>query len=101
MTNSAIGDALTDLLLVVSCLNYLEWGLKEWSGIYQEWLSKLTKAKVKDRYILKVLMYFSKQFFSELKFFVWAIEFDIQNNREFLNLFIEKFALLFEKLAYF
>ncbi|XP_063728043.1 phosphoacetylglucosamine mutase-like isoform X2 [Symsagittifera roscoffensis] len=54
MTNSAIGDALTDLLLVVSCLNYLEWGLKEWSGIYQEWLSKLTKAKVKDRYLLKV-----------------------------------------------
>merc|ERR1712154_449156 len=44
-----IGDALTDFLLIEAALFWLGWGIREWSEIYEERPSKLTKVRVADR----------------------------------------------------
>jgi len=54
MTNLAIGDAMCDMLLVISCLNYLEWDVITWNNLYTEWPSRLAKANVADRFKIKV-----------------------------------------------
>ena len=54
MTNNVIGDALTDLLLVLSCLNYLQWSMTDWFHMYKDKVSHLAKVRVADRYALKV-----------------------------------------------
>jgi len=47
--NQAIGDALSDLLLVVAALRLKGWSMEKWDGIYTDLPSRMLKAKVRDR----------------------------------------------------
>eukprot|EP00884_Botryococcus_braunii_P003349 jgi/Botrbrau1/13014/Bobra.0389s0011.1 len=49
MVNQAVGDALSNILLVEACLFRKGWGLEEWAGLYQDLPSRQLKVKVKDR----------------------------------------------------
>ena len=54
LINQAIGDALSDLLLVEAILANKGWGVKEWDDLYEDLPSRQTKLPVKDRTALKV-----------------------------------------------
>ena len=49
LINQAIGDALSDLLLVEAILANKGWGVKEWDDLYEDLPSRQTKLPVKDR----------------------------------------------------
>jgi phosphoacetylglucosamine mutase len=46
----AVGDAFSDLLLVLCVLNARGWSLADWNGIYTDLPSRQTKVAVADRY---------------------------------------------------
>lgn len=54
LINPAVGDALSDLLLVDALLQHLEWSLEDWNAnLYKDLPSRQLKVKVKDRSIVK------------------------------------------------
>jgi phosphoacetylglucosamine mutase len=54
LINQAIGDALSDLLLVEGILSHRGWGLAEWDDLYEDLPSRQTKLAVADRTALTV-----------------------------------------------
>lgn len=44
MTNQAVGDALSGILLVEAALRRREWGLSHWAGLYADLPSRQLKA---------------------------------------------------------
>jgi phosphoacetylglucosamine mutase len=53
LVNQAVGDALSDLLLVDSILQLKSWSIHTWDGLYRDMPSRQCKVKVKDRTIIK------------------------------------------------
>ena len=49
MINQAVGDALSDLLIVDAILQLQGWTLSEWNAIYEDLPSRQCKVLVKDR----------------------------------------------------
>jgi len=49
LINQAVGDALSDLLLVDAILHIKGWDLKTWNGLYTDMPSRMSKLKVTDR----------------------------------------------------
>lgn len=49
LVNQAVGDALSDLLLVDAVLQLQGWSLSDWNAIYQDLPSRQCKVIVKDR----------------------------------------------------
>ena len=49
LINQAVGDALSDLLLVDAILHIKRWDLKKWSQLYSDMPSRMSKLKVADR----------------------------------------------------
>lgn len=54
LVNQAIGDALSDLLLVEAILTLRGWSMREWDGMYEDRPSRQTKLAVNDRTALTV-----------------------------------------------
>ena len=54
LVNQAIGDALSDMLLVEAILARKGWGVAEWDALYEDLPSRQTKLAVADRTALKV-----------------------------------------------
>lgn len=55
LINQAVGDALSDLLLVEAILAYKSWGPKEWDSTYTDLPSRLVRVEVADRSIFKAV----------------------------------------------
>ncbi|ETO30383.1 hypothetical protein RFI_06739, partial [Reticulomyxa filosa] len=53
LSNQAVGDALTGLLLVELSLHVLQWTIAQWNAIYQDRPSSLTAMKVNDRKVFE------------------------------------------------
>jgi len=54
LINPAVGDALSDMLLVDYLLRSLGgWTLKDWNSLYQDLPSRMLKVKVQDRTLIK------------------------------------------------
>jgi phosphoacetylglucosamine mutase len=53
LINQAVGDALSDLLLVDAILHVKGWDLNKWNSLYVDLPSRMTKLKVKDRSVVK------------------------------------------------
>ncbi|ORY14828.1 hypothetical protein BCR34DRAFT_478937 [Clohesyomyces aquaticus] len=53
LINSAVGDALSDALLVEVILAHKNWGAEEWLGTYNDLPNRLLKVIVKDRNMFK------------------------------------------------
>ena len=53
LINQAVGDALSDLLLVEVILAHKEWSPKEWDLTYTDLPNRLVRVEVKDRGIFK------------------------------------------------
>ena len=51
--NQAVGDAMSDMLVVEAILNARGWDLQEWYSCYTDLASRQLKVKVKDRTVLK------------------------------------------------
>ncbi|KAK9765865.1 hypothetical protein K7432_005477 [Basidiobolus ranarum] len=51
--NQAVGDAISDMLLVEAILTHRQWSLKEWDQAYTDLPSRLGKVVVSDRTIFK------------------------------------------------
>ncbi|ORY08426.1 Phosphoacetylglucosamine mutase [Basidiobolus meristosporus CBS 931.73] len=51
--NQAVGDAISDMLLVEAILTHRQWSLKEWDQAYTDLPSRLVKVVVDDRTIFK------------------------------------------------
>lgn len=49
LVNQAVGDALSDLLLVDAILQLKQWDLQTWNGLYTDLPSRQCKVKVQDR----------------------------------------------------
>ena len=49
LINQAVGDALSDLLLVEAILAHKSWGLKEWENTYKDLPNRQLKVEVLDR----------------------------------------------------
>ena len=49
LINQAVGDALSDLLLVDAILSLKEWTLEDWDSLYQDVPSRQLKIRVSDR----------------------------------------------------
>ena len=54
LINQAVGDALSDMLLVEIILAHKGWGLKEWISTYTDLPSRLVRIEVADRSIFKM-----------------------------------------------
>eukprot|EP01121_Diplochlamys_sp_Union-15-3_P016169 TRINITY_DN5453_c0_g1_i2.p1 TRINITY_DN5453_c0_g1~~TRINITY_DN5453_c0_g1_i2.p1 ORF type:complete len:555 (+),score=112.81 TRINITY_DN5453_c0_g1_i2:34-1665(+) len=52
LINQAIGDAMSDILVIESILRHKNWTLKEWDSMYQDLPNKLIAHKVKDRSVI-------------------------------------------------
>jgi len=52
LVNQAVGDALSDLLIIDAILYLNGWDLQRWSGLYNDMPSRQCKVKVKDRSII-------------------------------------------------
>mmetsp|Transcript_31720 Transcript_31720/g.46487 ORF Transcript_31720/g.46487 Transcript_31720/m.46487 type:complete len:184 (-) Transcript_31720:251-802(-) len=52
LVNQAVGDALSDLLLVDAILYLKSWDLGLWDGIYEDMPSRQFKVKVQDRSVI-------------------------------------------------
>ena len=55
LINQAVGDALSDLLLVEVILAHKGWGPKEWDLTYTDLPNRLVRVEVKDRNIFKTV----------------------------------------------
>ncbi|KAF2191440.1 Phosphoacetylglucosamine mutase [Zopfia rhizophila CBS 207.26] len=53
LINQAVGDALSDMLLVEVILAHKNWGLQEWLSTYDDLPNRLLKVKVTDRRIFE------------------------------------------------
>jgi len=53
LVNQAVGDALSDLLLVDAILYLKGWTLKDWNCLYTDLPSRQCKVKVKDRSLIQ------------------------------------------------
>ncbi|KAJ5328602.1 Phosphoacetylglucosamine mutase [Penicillium brevicompactum] len=53
LINQAVGDALSDMLLVEAILAHKGWSPKEWLGTYTDLPSRLVRVEVNDRSIFK------------------------------------------------
>jgi phosphoacetylglucosamine mutase len=53
LINQAVGDALSDLLLVEVILAHKGWTMKEWLGTYTDLPNRLVRVEVRDRNIFK------------------------------------------------
>jgi phosphoacetylglucosamine mutase len=53
LINPAVGDAVSDLLLVDALLKHYRWTLKEWNALYTDLPSRQLKISVKDRSVVK------------------------------------------------
>lgn len=53
LINQAVGDALSDMLLVEAILAHKGWSTKEWLGTYTDLPSRLVRVEVADRSIFK------------------------------------------------
>jgi phosphoacetylglucosamine mutase len=53
LINQAVGDALSDFLLVEVVLAHKRWGPQEWLATYTDLPNRLSKVLVKDRNIFK------------------------------------------------
>ncbi|GAB5366898.1 hypothetical protein AAMO2058_001183400 [Amorphochlora amoebiformis] len=53
LINQAIGDAISDLLVVVYALRVNNWSVSQWDSIYQDYPSRMLKVKVKDRTMVR------------------------------------------------
>jgi phosphoacetylglucosamine mutase len=53
LINQAVGDAVSDLLLVEACLRLKGWTLEDWNSLYTDLPSYQSKVKVKDRSLVK------------------------------------------------
>jgi phosphoacetylglucosamine mutase len=49
LVNQAVGDAVSDLLLVDAILHIKGWDLKAWNKLYTDMPSRMSKLKVTDR----------------------------------------------------
>ena len=49
LVNQAVGDAISDLLLVDAILFLQNWNLEEWNSIYKDRPSRQIKVKITDR----------------------------------------------------
>ena len=52
LINQAVGDALSDLLLVDAILHLRGWTLFDWNGLYRDMPSRQSKIQVKDRSVI-------------------------------------------------
>eukprot|EP00568_Trieres_chinensis_P000174 CAMPEP_0183305548 /NCGR_PEP_ID=MMETSP0160_2-20130417/10246_1 /TAXON_ID=2839 ORGANISM="Odontella Sinensis, Strain Grunow 1884" /NCGR_SAMPLE_ID=MMETSP0160_2 /ASSEMBLY_ACC=CAM_ASM_000250 /LENGTH=630 /DNA_ID=CAMNT_0025468759 /DNA_START=44 /DNA_END=1936 /DNA_ORIENTATION=- len=52
LVNQAVGDALSDLLLVDAVLYLRGWTIEKWDGLYEDMPSKQQKVRVKDRSLI-------------------------------------------------
>lgn len=55
LINQAVGDALSDMLLVEAILAHKGWTTKEWLGTYTDLPSRLVRVEVADRSIFKAV----------------------------------------------
>jgi phosphoacetylglucosamine mutase len=55
LINQAVGDALSDLLLVEVILAHKGWSMKEWLGTYVDLPNRLVRVEVHDRNIYKAV----------------------------------------------
>eukprot|EP00536_Pseudo-nitzschia_multiseries_P009668 jgi/Psemu1/201314/e_gw1.277.102.1 len=53
LINPAVGDALSDMLLVDYLLRSLNWTLSDWSDLYEDLPSRMLKVTVSDRTIIE------------------------------------------------
>ena len=53
LINQAVGDAISDLLLVEVCLKLKNWSLQDWNSLYTDLPSYQSKVPVKDRSLIK------------------------------------------------
>jgi phosphoacetylglucosamine mutase len=53
LINQAVGDAISDLLLVEACLAHKKWDLEKWNSIYSDLPSYQSKVAVPDRTLIK------------------------------------------------
>lgn len=53
LINQAVGDAISDLLLVEVCLYLKKWSLQDWNALYSDLPSYQSKVAVKDRTLVK------------------------------------------------
>jgi len=64
LINQAVGDALSDLLLVDAILHIKGWDLQTWNALYSDMPSRMSKLKVTDRKSKRLLsMYTCKNYF--------------------------------------
>ncbi|CAE1280939.1 PGM3 [Acanthosepion pharaonis] len=53
LINQAVGDSISDMLLIETILHSLGWDVEKWSNIYQDRPYSLCQVKVKDKSIFK------------------------------------------------
>jgi len=53
LVNQAVGDALSDLLLVDAILTLKQWNIDTWNNLYEDLPSRQCKVKVEDRSMIK------------------------------------------------
>lgn len=53
LINQAVGDSMSDLLLVEIILMHREWGCSEWNTMYTDLPNRQLKVRVKDRMVIK------------------------------------------------
>ncbi|KAL5471476.1 hypothetical protein EMCRGX_G029596 [Ephydatia muelleri] len=52
LINQAVGDAISDLLLVEVVLSHRQWGCSDWEALYCDLANRQLKVKVKDRAVI-------------------------------------------------
>jgi phosphoacetylglucosamine mutase len=55
LINQAVGDALSDMLMVEVILAHKGWGMKEWLNTYVDLPNRLVRVEVKDRGVFKAV----------------------------------------------
>jgi phosphoacetylglucosamine mutase len=55
LINQAVGDALSDMLMVEVILAHKQWGMREWLNTYVDLPNRLVRVEVKDRGIFKAV----------------------------------------------
>ncbi|EDO42108.1 predicted protein [Nematostella vectensis] len=53
LVNQAVGDSISDMLVVESILNAQDWELEDWFNCYTDLCNRQLKVKVKDRTVIK------------------------------------------------
>lgn len=53
LINQTVGDAISDLLMVLAILSLMRWSPKDWDDCYTDLPNRLLKAQVKDRTMFK------------------------------------------------